>query len=68
MIEKIALRVFLTCAFLCGSTIITMFWWEPFEDIQRGTAPTLFVIGFFAFLVWATRIVYRFLALFERRG
>lgn len=62
MIEKIALTVFLTCAFTCGCLLITMIWVSSAEAVVERFVPTLFILGFFSFLVWGTRVVYRFLA------
>jgi len=61
MIEKISLTLFLSCAFLCGSLLVTMIWVRSTEEVIERFVPTLFIIGFFSFLIWGTRVVYRFL-------
>jgi len=65
--EKIALQIFLGAALLCGCTVISMIWVDGLEHKVERLVPTLFIIGFFAFLVWATRIVYRFLDVLGQR-
>lgn len=66
MLEKIALHIFLTAAFLCGSTLLVMLWWGPGEALLDRIPLTLFIVGFFAFLVWATKVVYKFLLVLEK--
>jgi hypothetical protein len=60
--EKITLRVFLTSMVLCASGVLVGIWFEEKvpEELFKFPA-TFFVIGFGSFILWATRIVYRFL-------
>lgn len=60
--EKISLRVFLTCMVLCASGVLMGIWFE--ERIPEAFfkfPATFFIVGFGSFLIWTTRIVYRFL-------
>lgn len=60
--EKITLRVFLTSMVLCASGVLTGIWFEgKIPEAFFKFPATFFVIGFGSFLVWVTRIVYRFL-------
>ena len=63
MIEKIALRIFWGAMLLCASTVLTLIWFEDVldETIVVRIAPSLFIIGFASFLIWAPILAYRFL-------
>lgn len=62
MIERISLRLYLTCMVLCASTVLVAIWFGPDKDPEWfKLMPTLFIIGFGSFQVWAVCMVYRFL-------
>lgn len=62
MIEKITLRIFWIAMLLCAMTALTGIWFFDGEDSEFfKLIPTLFIIGFASFLIWAPLMVYRFL-------
>ena len=65
MIEKIALRLFWLFMLLCASSALTFIWAGPV--IPQKLIPTLFILGFASFLIWAPLVTYRFLAKGEER-
>ena len=65
MIEKISVRIFITCMLLCAAWVLAMVWLEPDSDEIFKVAPTLFIVGFASFLIWATTMVYKY---YEKLG
>lgn len=66
-VESVALRVLWTMMLLCAGTVLIMIWFgEGLEHTGYAwvfrLAPTLFVIGFASFLIWAPLMVYKFYA------
>lgn len=59
MTEQLSLRLFLASMLLCAGSALTLIWGGP---IEQRLVPSFFIVGFASFLVWATCVVYRFLA------
>lgn len=60
--EKITFRFFTTCMLACASCVIVGIWFEGTLPEEYFKIPaTLFIVGLANFLLWAPRMVYRFL-------
>lgn len=60
MAEHIALKVFWMMMLLCAASALATIWAE--HILPEKVVPTLFIIGFASFLIWAPLVTYRFLA------
>lgn len=49
---------------LCAGSALTQLW-SAGELLPNQVVPTLFIIGFASFLIWAPLMVYKFLEKFE---
>ncbi len=58
LVEKITLKLFLGCMFLCATLFIIAIWTEPSEMIMKSVV-TIFVVGFASFLTWLPIILYK---------
>lgn len=60
--EKITLRFFILCMISCASLVIVGIWFEhQLPEAFFKTIATIFIVGLANFLLWTSRLSYRFL-------